>query len=53
MVEYVRLLGPGRLKAAFVVHGEEESSLSLADQLLGIGADRAIVPNAGQEFDLA
>jgi metallo-beta-lactamase family protein len=53
LVEYVQRIGPRRLKAAFVVHGEEESSLSLADQLHHLGVGQAIVPELGQEFDLS
>jgi metallo-beta-lactamase family protein len=53
LVGYVQELGPERLKAAFVVHGEEEASLSLADQLLNLGVRQAIVPEVGQEFDLS
>ncbi|MGC9333666.1 MAG: MBL fold metallo-hydrolase RNA specificity domain-containing protein [Anaerolineae bacterium] len=53
LLEYVRRMGPSRLKAAFVVHGEEESSLSLADQLCHLGVGQAIVPELGQEFELS
>ena len=52
LVGYVEQLGPSRLKAAYVVHGEEEASLSLAERLLNIGVRKAIVPEVGQEIDL-
>jgi metallo-beta-lactamase family protein len=52
LLGYVQELGPDRLKVAFVVHGEEEASLSLAERLLSIGVRRAVVPEVGQEFDL-
>jgi metallo-beta-lactamase family protein len=53
LVGYVKQLDLGRLKTAFVVHGEEEVSLSLAEDLVGIGVRQAIVPEVGQEFDLS
>ncbi|HSJ59560.1 MAG TPA: MBL fold metallo-hydrolase [Anaerolineae bacterium] len=52
LLSYVRALGPARLQATFVVHGEEPSSLSLADGLRGIGVKDAIVPTVGQVVDL-
>jgi metallo-beta-lactamase family protein len=53
LLDYVRLLGARRLKAAFVVHGEESSSLALADGLRDLGVRQAIVPKLGEELDLA
>ena len=52
LLDYARQLGANRLKAAFVVHGEEPSSLALADGLGGIGVKRAIVPRLAEEFEL-
>jgi metallo-beta-lactamase family protein len=52
LLDYVRQLGAGRLKAALVVHGEETSSLSLADGLRDLGVPRVIVPKPGDEFEL-
>jgi metallo-beta-lactamase family protein len=53
LVGYVQALDPHRLKRVFVVHGEEEASLALADHLANIGVRRAIVPQVGEAFDLA
>jgi metallo-beta-lactamase family protein len=52
LLDYARQLGAGRLQAAFVVHGEEPSSLALADGLRTLGLERAIVPKLGEEFEL-
>jgi metallo-beta-lactamase family protein len=52
LLDYVRQLGPGRLQSVFVVHGEEASSLALADGLRGLGVQRAIVPTLGEAFEL-
>ena len=52
LLDYARQLGAGRLKSAFVVHGEEASSQALAYGLNSIGVEKAIVPQEGQEFEL-
>ena len=52
LLDYVRQLGPDRLKSIFVVHGEEASSLALADGLQGLGVEQAIVPTLGEAFEL-
>ncbi|MFL7811989.1 MAG: MBL fold metallo-hydrolase RNA specificity domain-containing protein, partial [Anaerolineae bacterium] len=52
LLDYVRALGPGRLRTAFVVHGEEPASLSLADGLRTLGVQEAVVPTLGQEVVL-
>jgi metallo-beta-lactamase family protein len=52
LLGYAQLLGASRLKAAFVVHGEEAASLALADGLQSLGVGQAIVPRPGEEFEL-
>lgn len=52
LLDYARQLGVDRLKASFVVHGEETSSLALADGLRNLGAKKVIVPRIGEGFDL-
>lgn len=52
LLDYARQLGVDRLKSAFVVHGEEASSLALADGLQSLGVSQAIVPQPGEEFEL-
>jgi metallo-beta-lactamase family protein len=52
LLDYVRQLEPARIKSVFVVHGEESSSLSLADGLRQLGAGTVLVPKRGEEFDL-
>ncbi len=42
-----QLLGP--LERAFVVHGEEEKSLALADGMRELGIPNVLVPHPGQE----
>jgi metallo-beta-lactamase family protein len=51
LLDYARQLDPSRLQSVFVVHGEEASSLALADGLGGIGVKRAIVPRPGETFE--
>ncbi len=38
----------GRLRGAFVVHGEEPSSLALGESLRALGAQNVLVPTRGQ-----
>jgi len=52
LLGYARALRPERLKRAFVVHGEEPSSLALADGLRDLGVANTVVPKLGQEFEL-
>jgi metallo-beta-lactamase family protein len=42
----------GQLEQVFLVHGEEESCLALADALQERGVPRADVPERGQIFEL-
>jgi metallo-beta-lactamase family protein len=52
LLAYARRLGPEGLTSAFVVHGEEASSLALADGLESLGVQQAIVPHEGETFEL-
>jgi metallo-beta-lactamase family protein len=52
LLSYVQQIGVDRLRTAFVVHGEEASSLALADGLQEQGVKQAIVPQLGAEFEL-
>ncbi len=52
LLDYARQLGPERIQAAFVVHGEESSSLALADGLRSLGLRRVTVPQPGETFAL-
>jgi metallo-beta-lactamase family protein len=52
LLDYARQLGVERLKSVFVVHGEESSSLSLAEGLRELGAGSAVVPRLGEKFEL-
>jgi len=52
LLAYARQLQPNRLKSAFVVHGEEAASLTLAEGLRGLGLDRVIVPEPAEQFEL-
>jgi metallo-beta-lactamase family protein len=52
LLDYAQQLGPNRLQSVFVVHGEEASSLALADGLEGMGVKQAIVPRLGETFEL-
>jgi len=52
LLEYVQQVGTGRLKAAYVVHGEEASSLALAEGLRDLNLAKAIVPRVGETVEL-
>ncbi len=52
LLDYVRQMGAKRLRTAFVVHGEEASSLALADGLRHLGVENAVVPHLGEEFEV-
>jgi metallo-beta-lactamase family protein len=52
LLDYVRQMEATQLESAFIVHGEEPSSLALADGLQSLGLRKAIVPKQGEEFDL-
>jgi metallo-beta-lactamase family protein len=49
LLEYGRQASSSRLKAVFVVHGEEPSSLALGDGLSHLGMKDIIVPTEGEE----
>ena len=50
LLDYVRPLNNGRLKKVFVVHGEEEASLALADEFQELGVPDVMVPEPMEEF---
>jgi metallo-beta-lactamase family protein len=52
LLDYAQKIGVRRLKGAFVVHGEEKSSLALAEGLQSLGVRQVAVPTEGQEFEL-
>ena len=52
LIDYVRRVGASRLKTAFVVHGEEPSSLALAEGLRDMGVGRVSVPKPGESLEL-
>ena len=51
--DYVRQLGPRKLKRVFVVHGEESASLAAAGYFRELGVQDAVVPTPGQEFKVS
>lgn len=52
LLDYVRQVASRGLKTVFVVHGEEASSLALADNLAGMNVARIVVPKPGEAFEL-
>ncbi|MFB0534531.1 MAG: MBL fold metallo-hydrolase RNA specificity domain-containing protein [Anaerolineae bacterium] len=52
LLDYVRPLNNGRLKKMFVVHGEEEASLTLADGFRKLGVPDAVVPELMEQVVL-
>jgi len=52
LLGYSRQINSSRLKTVFVVHGEEPSSLALADGLSHLGMKNVIVPSEGEEHEL-
>jgi metallo-beta-lactamase family protein len=52
LLAYAQQLGANEIKKAFVVHGEESSSLALADGLDGIGLQEVVVPKRRETFEL-
>jgi len=52
LVDYVRQLASPGLKSAFVVHGEESSSLALAEGLAELVEGQVIVPRLGDTYTL-
>jgi len=52
LVGYAQELGVDRLRSTFVVHGEEASSLALADGLREVGIKNVVVPKPREEFEL-
>jgi metallo-beta-lactamase family protein len=52
LLDYARQLEPNRVKSAFVVHGEEASSLALAEGLRDLGMGQVSVPLPAEEYEL-
>jgi metallo-beta-lactamase family protein len=52
LLDYVKQVGVSRLKATYVVHGEEPSSLALAEGLHDLGVTKAVVPRPGETVEL-
>ena len=52
LLGYMGRLEPRRIKRAFLVHGEEEAALSLAEGLRELGVQEAVVPALGQRVRL-
>lgn len=50
LLGYVKLVGEG-LRRVFVVHGEEQASLSLADGIRALGVPEVYVPEPGDESE--
>jgi metallo-beta-lactamase family protein len=49
LLDYVAALGAARIRAIFVVHGDEEASFSLAEGLTALGVSRVVVPSPGDQ----
>jgi metallo-beta-lactamase family protein len=52
LLAYADQLGPDRVRSAFVVHGEEASSLALAEGLRELGLSQVSVPQPNEVFEL-
>lgn len=52
LLDYVKQAGAGRLKAAYVVHGDEASSLALAEGLRDLSVAKVTVPRLGETLEL-
>ena len=52
LLGYVQQMGAGRPRSAFVVHGEEPSSLALADGMRELGVEHVLVPRRGETIEL-
>jgi metallo-beta-lactamase family protein len=52
LLGYVQQMGAGHPKSAFVVHGEEASSLALADGIRELGVEHVLVPRPGETISL-
>jgi len=48
LLAYMHKLEPRRIKRAFLVHGEEEAAMSLAEGLRELGVQETVVPTLGQ-----
>jgi metallo-beta-lactamase family protein len=52
LLDYVGINSPGRLKNIFIIHGEEDQSVSLKDALRSKGYQNVHVPMMGEEFEI-
>ena len=52
LLGYVHKLGPWRLRKVFIVHGDEEASLSLKEGLEAMGIRKVKVPQLGEKVQL-
>lgn len=52
LLAYAQQLDPDRLKRVFVVHGDEDSALALADGLTELGVRQATVPHLGEKIHI-
>ncbi len=52
LLSYVGSLGPGRLRKAFVVHGESEASLAVQKGLQELGVREVVIPVTGESVAL-
>jgi len=52
LLSYMNQLGPRNIKRAFVVHGDEENSLALAEGLKQVGMPSVQVPKLGEKVTL-
>jgi metallo-beta-lactamase family protein len=52
LLDYVGINDPARLKTIFIMHGEEEQSVSLKDALRSKGYQNVHIPAMGEEFEL-
>ncbi|MGQ9683135.1 MAG: MBL fold metallo-hydrolase RNA specificity domain-containing protein [Anaerolineae bacterium] len=52
LLRWVQSLDPQRLRQVYVVHGEEDSALSLASALRAIGVPQVHVPGPGETVEL-
>jgi metallo-beta-lactamase family protein len=52
LLDYARQLGPKHVRSCFVVHGEEASSLALAEGLRDLGLSQVFVPQPAEVFEL-
>jgi len=52
LIGYISHIDRKHVKGIFVVHGEEEQSIKLADALKEIGFENVIIPQRGETFEI-